>query len=36
MDEYTTPTTDPDLPVPSGDVDDLIFRNDPDWCASER
>ena len=36
MDEYITPIPEPDLAIPSGDVDDLIFLNDPDWYASER
>ena len=26
----------PLFPVPGGDVDDLIFRTDPEWYASER
>lgn len=36
MDEYETPVTDPDLTEPRGDVDDLIFYNDPEWYVSER
>ena len=36
MDEHTTPVPEPVLTVPAGDVDDLIFRNDPDWYTSER
>ena len=26
----------PLFPAPGGDVDDLIFRTDPEWYASER
>lgn len=36
MDECEIPITDSGLTKPSGDVDDLIFCNDPDWYASDR
>ena len=40
MDEYEiiVPNTryDPAEAEPFGDVDDLIFRSDPDWYASDR
>lgn len=36
MDEYVTPMSAPDLTEPPGDVDDLIFRHDPEWYVSER
>ena len=26
----------PMFPAPGGDVDDLIFRTDPDWYISDR
>jgi len=36
MDECETTNTTPDLTQPSGDVDDLIFYDDPEWYASDR
>lgn len=38
MDECVTSTTvtTPASPEKTGDVDDLIFLNSPDWFASER
>ncbi len=36
MDECETTITKPDLTPPAGDVDDLIFCNEPDWYVSTR
>ncbi len=36
MDEFTTPIPSPEPTVPSGDVDDLIFCDDPEGYASQR
>ena len=38
MDErvIAAPDTKPDPAEPFGDVDDLIFRSDTDWFASDR
>lgn len=36
MDEYEPTVMKPDLTAPSGDVDDLIFDQFPDWYASDR
>lgn len=36
MDEYETPMTSTDPAENGGDVDDLIFHNDPEWYVSER
>ena len=36
MDEYEAPATNNSLTERSGDVDDFIFHNDPEWYVSER
>ncbi len=36
MDEYIDPAPRPPLAQSAGDVDDLIFPDHTDWCASER